>query len=246
MAELAAEVSERLSQARSLGTAQLSDAKPASPELGPKVLVVLDGARVLRRIPGMPQVLAAALQAGVYSICIDQSERLLPEECATVVSWDAAKPATSPCGATSSNRCWRTRSVGLAERMAPARWPRCGTSAAMTPTPRSRPRPGCFRADRRAIPIRAPSPPAGTGEGATTTVPIGTGADGPYDRPAGRWGPVSCKHHRRRKVRATADIIASLAVANRPDSMTFVLIDCKTAARSDCARLPHTVGMAVT
>ncbi|NIS31417.1 MAG: hypothetical protein GWN73_14385, partial [Actinobacteria bacterium] len=39
-------------------------------------------------------------------------------------------------------------------------------------------------------------------------------------------------------------IIASLAVGNRPDEMTFVLVDYKGgAAFKDCAHLPHTVGM---
>ncbi|PZS02300.1 MAG: hypothetical protein DLM56_12360 [Pseudonocardiales bacterium] len=39
-------------------------------------------------------------------------------------------------------------------------------------------------------------------------------------------------------------IIAGLAVANRPDAMTFVLIDYKGgAAFKDCNTLPHTVGM---
>ena len=39
-------------------------------------------------------------------------------------------------------------------------------------------------------------------------------------------------------------IVASLAVANRPDEMTFVLVDYKGgSAFADCVRLPHTVGM---
>ncbi len=39
-------------------------------------------------------------------------------------------------------------------------------------------------------------------------------------------------------------LIASLACANRPDAMTFVLVDYKGgSAFSGCARLPHVVGM---
>ena len=60
----------------------------AASDLGPKILVVLDGARQLRRIPGMPQVLAAARRTGVYAVCIDESQRVLPEECVSVLSWD--------------------------------------------------------------------------------------------------------------------------------------------------------------
>jgi S-DNA-T family DNA segregation ATPase FtsK/SpoIIIE len=249
VAELAAEVSERLSQARSLGTAQLSDAKPASPELGPKVLVVLDGARVLRRIPGMPQVLAAARQAGVYSICIDQSERLLPEECATVVSWDAAKPACvtlrgggfdvlEPVLADQVSPAWAER---MARALAPVRdVSRDDTDAAIPAAARLLELIGMPDPDPGAIAARWDR------RGATTTVPIGTGADGPYlidlraDGPHGLVAGTTGAG----KSELLQTIIASLAVANRPDSMTFVLIDYKGgSAFKDCARLPHTVGM---
>jgi len=52
------------------------------------VLVVLDGAQVLRGLPGMPQVLRQGPRAGVYTIAIDDDERLLPEECHAVVVQD--------------------------------------------------------------------------------------------------------------------------------------------------------------
>ncbi|MFP5335559.1 MAG: FtsK/SpoIIIE domain-containing protein, partial [Actinomycetes bacterium] len=39
-------------------------------------------------------------------------------------------------------------------------------------------------------------------------------------------------------------LVTSLAVANRPDELTFLLVDYKGgAAFADCARLPHTVGL---
>ena len=39
-------------------------------------------------------------------------------------------------------------------------------------------------------------------------------------------------------------MVASLAMANRPDELAFVLVDYKGgAAFKDCARLPHTVGL---
>ena len=60
----------------------------ASSDLGPKIVVVLDGARQLRRIPGMPQLLANARRTGVYAVCVDEAARVLPEECAAVLSWD--------------------------------------------------------------------------------------------------------------------------------------------------------------
>ena len=92
-------------------------AVPAS-DLGPKILVVLDGARQLRRIPGMPQVLAAAKKTGVYAICIDESHRVLPEECAAVLSWDIPGQAAtnSANGVHYGPGGWARASHGAAPR----------------------------------------------------------------------------------------------------------------------------------
>jgi S-DNA-T family DNA segregation ATPase FtsK/SpoIIIE len=60
--------------------------------------------------------------------------------------------------------------------------------------------------------------------------------DGPHGLVAGTTGAG--------KSELLQTIVASLAVANRPDAMTFVLVDYKGgAAFSQCVRLPHTVGM---
>jgi S-DNA-T family DNA segregation ATPase FtsK/SpoIIIE len=90
IAELVAEVTARSKASQSNGTGFNTGGatQMASSDLGPKILIVLDGARQLRRIPGMPQILAAAKQTGVYSICIDESQRVLPEECDAVLSWE--------------------------------------------------------------------------------------------------------------------------------------------------------------
>ena len=51
---------------------------------GPGIVVVLDGSRRLRSVPGVGQLLAEGPQVGVYVICLDEGERLLPSECRTV------------------------------------------------------------------------------------------------------------------------------------------------------------------
>ena len=52
----------------------------------PAVVVVLDGARTLRQLPGVAQVLRDGPAVGVLAVCLDDAERLLPQECtATVV-----------------------------------------------------------------------------------------------------------------------------------------------------------------
>jgi S-DNA-T family DNA segregation ATPase FtsK/SpoIIIE len=51
---------------------------------GPGILVVLDGSRRLRSVPGVGRLLGEGPQVGVYVICLDDGERLLPSECRTV------------------------------------------------------------------------------------------------------------------------------------------------------------------
>ena len=55
---------------------------------GPGIVVVLDGSRRLRSLPGVGQLLGRLLgegpQVGVYAICLDDGERMLPSECQTV------------------------------------------------------------------------------------------------------------------------------------------------------------------
>jgi S-DNA-T family DNA segregation ATPase FtsK/SpoIIIE len=60
----------------------------------PDVVVVMDGARRLRALPGVVTILQEGPAVGVYSVCVDADERTLPEECATVVVGGAGLPAT--------------------------------------------------------------------------------------------------------------------------------------------------------
>ncbi|MEW9526995.1 FtsK/SpoIIIE domain-containing protein [Microbispora sp. NPDC049125] len=212
------------------------------------VLVVLDGARMLRGLPGMPQVLQLGPTAGVYAICVDDDQRLLPEECAAVAVCDYERP-------------WLVRlrgggldlpgdvigdqvTLGWCDRMARA-------MAAVRDVSRQDADsaiPGSARLlDLLGMPDPRPEQiEAFWRRGRTTKVPIGVGSDGPFlvdlrlDGPHGLVAGTTGAG----KSELLQSLIASLAVANRPDEMTFVLIDYKGgSAFKDCAKLPHTVGM---
>ncbi|MEO3886197.1 FtsK/SpoIIIE domain-containing protein [Nonomuraea sp. B5E05] len=210
------------------------------------VLVVLDGAQVLRGLPGMPQVLRQGPRCGVYTLALDEDQRLLPEECQTVAA----------CG-----------DDGLAQL-------RGGGLDVIGPVLADLVSPGwCDRLARALAPIRDVSrdDPAGNLPGAvrlldlmglpepsgeelaarwresgTTEALIGVGPDGPFSVDLKLDGPhgLIAGTTGAGKSELLQTLICSLAVANRPDQLTFVLIDYKGgAAFKECVRLPHTVGM---
>lgn len=245
--ELAAEVSARLAAGSEAGGFGRLAGDGFEPGLGPRTLVVLDGARLLRRLSGMPRVLAAAQQAGICAICIDESERLLPEECATVLSWaDESWLTMQGSGFDVYGRVladqvsteWADR---VARTLAPVRDISRDDAEAMMPS-------AARLLDLIGLPDPAPDDICQRWQrlARTTAAAIGAGADGPFaidlrtDGPHGLIAGTTGSG----KSELLQTIIASLAVVNRPDSMTFVLIDYKGgAAFKDCARLPHTVGM---
>ncbi|MDL4814755.1 FtsK/SpoIIIE domain-containing protein [Actinomadura opuntiae] len=253
--ELAIRVTERrrAAQAESafFGQGKPADAVPYN------ILLVLDGARALRRIPGMPMLLSRGVEYGIHAICVDDEERLLPEECNAIAEWDPQYPSfvhlrgqglddLGPVLADQVSPAWTER---VARALAPVRDVSREDAQEAIPS------------NVRLLDLLDMAEPTAehilqswsrTG-GRCTRVPIGLGSgdrpgrpgqpyeidlrtDGPHGLIAGTTGAG--------KSELLQTLIASLAVANRPDEMTFVLIDYKGgAAFKDCARLPHTVGM---
>jgi DNA segregation ATPase FtsK/SpoIIIE, S-DNA-T family len=63
----------------------ISESGPQHARFRPDIMVVFDGSRKLRSLPGAIQLLQDGPRAGVYAVCLDCDERLLPAECQAVV-----------------------------------------------------------------------------------------------------------------------------------------------------------------
>jgi S-DNA-T family DNA segregation ATPase FtsK/SpoIIIE len=213
---------------------------------GPDVVVVIDGARRLRTLPGLVPLLRDGPAVGVRSVCLDADPRALPEECLAVVT-------CSPTGHTVA-----VDRAPVVERVRPDHLPAGWADAVAR---------GLAplidvgeEDDAAGLPARSrlldvldltgPTPEAvrarWEARGPTTEVVIGQGIDGPFSFDLRTDGPhaLVAGTTGSGKSELLQSMVASLAVANTPDSMTFVLVDYKGgAAFRDLAALPHTVGM---
>jgi S-DNA-T family DNA segregation ATPase FtsK/SpoIIIE len=211
----------------------------------PDVLIVMDGARQLRDVPGVVQLLTDGPAVRVFSLCLDALERLLPEECTSVVRCD-------PDGLVVR----QTNSVDV-EQIRPdtvnPAW--CDTVARALSSLRDvTPDESGGLPDRvRLLDLLDADPPdaeriaqSWLRRPASTAFPIGKGfegavtfdlvRDGPHGLIAGTTGSG--------KSELLQTMVASLAAVNRPDELVFVLVDYKGgSAFHSCVDLPHTLGM---
>ncbi len=212
-------------------------------------LVIVDGSYQLGALPVVTKILRHGPEAGVMSICIDDAERLLPEECRAVAVFDAHRPVqlrlSTGRGRHVTDVLADLVDAGTAEevarRMTPLRLNRRMVAGAAVPT------------SLRLLDQLGGDPPTGSwvaagwdttprstravvGMSETGPMVVDLARDGPHGLVAGTTGSG--------KSELLQTLIAGLAVANRPDQMTFVLVDYKGgSAFKECSRLPHTVGM---
>jgi S-DNA-T family DNA segregation ATPase FtsK/SpoIIIE len=211
-----------------------------------QIVVVLDGANELRRNGGVVTLLRQGPKYGIFLVCLDDDQRQLPEECRALVigTVDQVSLATTQRATLEGIQpdlvpvSWCER---LARALAPIRDATADGAASSLPD------------SSRLLDILRLNDPTGDdiverwmSGGRTTRAVVGEGIDGPFSLDIRTDGPhgLVAGTTGSGKSELLQTIIASLAVGNRPDEFTFVLVDYKGgAAFKDCKLLPHTVGM---
>lgn len=213
--------------------------------LSPAVVTVMEHAHVLRSMPGVIRLLQEGPALGIYTLCIDVDERMLPEECQTVIT------ATHESLRVESNIADDV--FDIMPDLVSRDW-LDALAGALAPIEDGSP-----SDDQSAIPDRSRlldlldlTPTAEQIEARWALYPrstacvIGESVDGPFgldisrDGPHGLIGGTTGSG----KSELLQSLVASFAVTNTPQALNFVLVDYKGgAAFKDCVQLPHTVGM---
>ncbi|HEY3506126.1 MAG TPA: FtsK/SpoIIIE domain-containing protein [Actinocatenispora sp.] len=246
----------RLAELRALIDTRRADQRAALRDGAPtgrRILVVVDGARRLRGLTGLADVLADGPATGVYALCLDTEPGDLPDECrATVVSGTPSGtrgtlsvPGAAPLDDVLLDGTTPGAAVLLARALAPIRvlGARQGADDGVPDTVRFLEVAGLPEtptADDVAARWRV------TGPACRTTVPVGVGPDGPVELDLRAHGPhaLVAGTSGAGKSELLQTLIAGLATANPPDACAFVLVDYKGgSAFADCARLPHCAGL---
>ncbi|MEU6070403.1 FtsK/SpoIIIE domain-containing protein [Streptomyces sp. NPDC047082] len=258
----------------------------------PDIVVVWDGSRRLRSLPGAVRLLREGPAVAMYAICLDAEERFLPGECQAFVvaepkaqeydaQSDAAQPAAQQqvAGGFPSCQAWHAAGSPEPERIERAhelrlRVEESGAERIKDVRPDFVSAPWCLRLARslsalrdisgetedsalpgasRLLDVLQLEPPTSDAivarwrvGGQSTLAVIGESYDGPFGIDMRKDGPhgLIAGTTGSGKSELLQTIVASLAVANTPENMTFVLVDYKGgSAFKDCVKLPHTVGM---
>lgn len=252
----------------------------------PDVVLVFDGSRRMRTLPGVIRLLREGPAVSMFSLCLDDEERYLPGECQAVIVAEPSAEATrnawqiqhgyptaafpgaggapaahpgGPAGTVTFDRlrveqAGADRMLGVRPDQVSAQW--CALLArSLAPL-----RDISGEAEDAALPtasrlldvlgLEPPGPEAVVSrwrvESQSTAAVLGESYDGPFAIDLRRDGPhgLIAGTTGSGKSELLQTIVASLAVANTPENMTFVLIDYKGgSAFKDCVQLPHTVGM---
>ncbi len=214
----------------------------------PAHVVVLHGYRGLRAVQGLSQVLEDGPAVGVFALCVDDHQRSLPERTQATLDIDLADQNRAALRRSSHRAVpdllldavsvqWAD---GIARSLASLR--DLGGAGDGVTLPDS----------ARLLDVVEMDPPTSDKvrsgwmlKPMSTEMVLGAGLDGPFSLDLRSDGPhgLIAGMTGSGKTELLQTIIASLAIANRPDAINFVLVDYKgDSAFKDCVKLPHTVG----
>ena len=211
----------------------------------PDLIVVVDGARQMRDLPGLQQLLTDGPRMRVFSVCIDREVRMLPKEATSVVADDGERLTLRQDGQPEI-RGIRPDLVApgwfesVARALAPLRDATRDEGTVLPTQLRLTEMLDLAQPDANVIAERWQAQPS------STVAQIGIGYDGPLSVDLVQDGPhaLIAGTTGSGKSELLQTLVASLAAANRPDELTFLLIDYKGgSAFRDCVDLPHTLGM---
>ncbi|HEX6685130.1 MAG TPA: FtsK/SpoIIIE domain-containing protein [Candidatus Limnocylindrales bacterium] len=213
---------------------------------GRQILLVIDGARALRDLPGLSTLLSEGHERGIYALCLDESATSLPAECsATVIVHSRAiltVPGISPVEEIIPDGIDAKAAGAVAAALHPLRvlGARIGDADGLPERLRYLELAG-IEPTADAVLARWQAQP----EGRSTRVLLGAGQAGAIEIDLKRDGPhaLIAGTSGAGKSELLQSLVAGLALNNLPDAMNFVLVDYKGgSAFAECAGLPHRAG----
>lgn len=211
-----------------------------------QILLVVDGARALRDLPGLSTLLSSGPERGIFALCLDESSASLPAECqATVVVNNRATltvPGIDPVEEIIPDGVDAGAAAHVAVALGPLRvlGARMGDGEGLPDRVRYLPLLG-MAPTADAVLARWHAQP----EGRSTRVLLGMGQSGPIEVDLKRDGPhaLIAGTSGAGKSELLQTLVAGLALNNLPDALNFVLVDYKGgSAFAECAGLPHRAG----